>query len=63
VTTQRIVRQAAVALRDLHTMAGSIHLDLKINNLLVRGTVGGGGRPTPRGGGGWGGEVCVVVYW
>lgn len=35
VLTQRIVRQAAVALRDLHSMAGSIHLDLKINNLLV----------------------------
>lgn len=53
VVAQRIVRQAAVALKDLHSMAGSIHLDLKVNNLLVRaveaGIVGalrgvGGGR-------------------
>lgn len=36
VAAQRIVRQAAVALKDLHTMAGSMHLDLKVNNLLVR---------------------------
>jgi hypothetical protein len=42
VVAQRIVRQAAVALKDLHSMAGSIHLDLKVNNLLVRalGTLG-----------------------
>jgi hypothetical protein len=35
VAAQRVVRQAAVALKDLHTMAGSMHLDLKVNNLLV----------------------------
>lgn len=35
VMAQRIVRQAAVALKDLHSMAGHMHLDLKVNNLLV----------------------------
>jgi len=35
VMTQRIVRQAAVALKDLHSLAGSMHLDIKVNNLLV----------------------------
>lgn len=35
VATQRIVRQAAVAVKDLHSMAGHMHLDLKVNNLLV----------------------------
>jgi hypothetical protein len=33
--TQRIVRAAALALRDLHDMAGHIHCDMKTNNLLV----------------------------
>lgn len=35
VAAQRIVRQAALALKDLHSMAGSMHLDVKVNNLLV----------------------------
>jgi hypothetical protein len=37
VMAQRIVRQAAVALKDLHSMSGHMHLDLKVNNLLVSG--------------------------
>lgn len=35
-TTQRIVRAAAMGLRDLHKMAGHLHCDMKTNNLLVR---------------------------
>jgi serine/threonine protein kinase len=38
VMAQRIVRQAAVALKDLHSMSGHMHLDLKVNNLLVFGS-------------------------
>lgn len=34
--TQRIVRAAAMGLRDLHKMAGHLHCDMKTNNLLVR---------------------------
>ena len=37
VLTQRVVRQVALALKDLHSQAGSMHLDVKVNNLLVRG--------------------------
>jgi hypothetical protein len=33
--SQCIVRAAALALRDLHDMAGHIHCDMKTNNLLV----------------------------
>jgi serine/threonine protein kinase len=33
--SQRIVRAAALGLRDLHDMAGHIHCDMKTNNLLV----------------------------
>jgi hypothetical protein len=35
-TSQRIVRAAALGLRDLHNMTGHIHCDMKTNNLLVR---------------------------
>ncbi|KAF6261957.1 hypothetical protein COO60DRAFT_1458856 [Scenedesmus sp. NREL 46B-D3] len=37
VASQRIVRAAALALRDLHDMTGHIHCEMKTNNLLVFG--------------------------
>uniref|UniRef100_A0A383WPB6 Protein kinase domain-containing protein n=1 Tax=Tetradesmus obliquus TaxID=3088 RepID=A0A383WPB6_TETOB len=36
--SQRIVRAAALALRDLHDLAGHMHCDVKANNLLVFGS-------------------------